>query len=113
MTRGEIWWTDYGVPYGSEPGFRRPAVIIQDDDFNRSNIHTIIVVPFSSNLILADAPGNVYLEKDVTGLSKDSVALVSQVSVVDKSRLKEKIANLPISEIEEIEKGIKLILNLR
>lgn len=70
-----------------------------------------IVVPFSSNMILAEAPGNVYLEKDITGLSKDSVALVSQVSVVDKSRLKEKITTLPFHELREIEKGIRLVLN--
>lgn len=111
MTRGEVWWTDYGVPYGSEPGFRRPAVVMQNDDFNNSGIHTTIVVPFSSNMILAEAPGNVYLEKDITGLSKDSVALVSQVSVVDKSRLKEKITTLPFHELREIEKGIRLVLN--
>ncbi len=34
MTRGEIWWVDLGVPFGSEPGFKRPVLIIQADSFN-------------------------------------------------------------------------------
>lgn len=113
MIRGEIWWVDYGVPYGSEPGFLRPAVIMQSNNFNASKIHTTIAVPFTSNMIMADAPGNVYLGKDVTGLPKDSVALVSQVSVIDKSRLKEKIGILPSYEISQIEEGIELVMDLR
>jgi mRNA interferase MazF len=70
MIRGEIWWADLGIPFGSESGFKRPAVIIQDDAFNRSNIQTVIVTSITTNLNLADAPGNVYLEKDESGLSK-------------------------------------------
>ena len=77
MTRGEIWWADFGIPYGSETGFDRPILIIQSDSFNRSNINTTIIVPLTTNLRLADAPGNVFLDKEESGLPKDSVVNVS------------------------------------
>jgi mRNA interferase MazF len=112
MIRGEIWWADFGIPFGSEPGYKRPVFIIQDDDFNKSKINTIIVIPITSNLMLGDAPGNVYLEKDVSGLSKESVIVVSQLGVLDKSRMIEKIGKLNKGVIQDIEDGIKLVLGL-
>ncbi|GHU30749.1 mRNA interferase [Spirochaetia bacterium] len=87
MTRGEIWWVDYGIPYGSEPGFRRPVIILQNDYFNNSKINTTIVIPLSTNLILADVPGNILIEKSNSKLEKESVILLSQIGVVDKQRL--------------------------
>ena len=71
MTRGDIWWIDLGIPFGSEPGFRRPVIIIQDDSFNDSNINTIIVIPLTTNLNLSEAPGNFLLTKKESALSKD------------------------------------------
>lgn len=54
MIRGEIWMVDFGVPFGSEPGWRRPAIVVQNDEFNQSAMHTTIVIPLTSNLRLAD-----------------------------------------------------------
>ncbi|MDR0473155.1 MAG: type II toxin-antitoxin system PemK/MazF family toxin [Treponema sp.] len=85
MTRGEIWWIDYGIPYGSEPGYRRPVIILQNDFFNSSNINTTIVIPLSTNLLLADVPGNMLINKKDTKLGKDSVMLLSQIGVIDKT----------------------------
>lgn len=62
MTRGEIYWADYGVPFGSEAGFRRPVVIVQTNEFNIKELRTVIVVPLTTNLMLADAPANVYIK---------------------------------------------------
>ncbi len=84
MTRGEIWWVDFGIPFGSEVGYKRPALIVQDDDFNRSNLRTVIVVPFSTNLNLSEAPGNVYLEQNETGLARDSVLISSLIASIDR-----------------------------
>lgn len=112
MIRGEIWWADLGVPFGSEPGFKRPVLIIQDDAFNRSNIQTIIVASISTNLNLADAPGNVYLDKESSGLSKNGVINISQISTIDKRRLVSRISVLPPEIMHEINYGIKLILNI-
>ena len=111
MIRGEIWWADLGIPFGSEPGYKRPVIIIQDDAFNRSNIQTVIVSSITTNLNLADAPGNVYLEKEVSGLSKHGVVNVSQISTIDKRRLLERISILPPEAMSEIDFGLRLILN--
>jgi mRNA interferase MazF len=113
MTRGEIWWADFGIPFGSEPGFTRPVLIVQDDDFNRSNIRTIVIVPFSTNLLLAEAPGNVLFKKEETGLPKDSVLVTSQLYSVDRERLSEKISKIEQRRFGEVEAGLMTVLGLR
>ena len=110
MTRGELWWADFGLPFGSETGFRRPVLIIQDDSFNRSAIGTVIVIPLTTNLALGDAPGNVHIGQEESGLSKDSVLVVSQVSAIDKHRLIERISAIETRTIHEVEYGISMIL---
>jgi mRNA interferase MazF len=112
MTRGELWWTDFGLPFGSEPGFRRPILIVQDDAFNKSKINTVIIVPLTTNLALAEAPGNVLLEKEESGLTKDSVLVVSQLSAIDKKRLIEFAGKIEKQTLEEVEEGIKLVLGM-
>ena len=112
MIRGEIWWADYGIPFGSEPGFNRPVVIIQTDDLNRSNMNTVIVIPLTTNLLLEHAPGNVLIHKNFSKLTKDSVAVVSQISVIDKRRLLKRESKLPSLLVDALEAGIKLILDL-
>ncbi|TGK77531.1 type II toxin-antitoxin system PemK/MazF family toxin [Leptospira montravelensis] len=112
MTRGEIWWVDLGIPFGSEPGYKRPVLIIQDNAFNESNINTIIVVPLTTNLNLATAPGNVLLSRKDTNLSKDSVVNVSQIVTLDRERFINKASELKTKKIEKIEEGIKLVLSL-
>ncbi|MDX9785008.1 MAG: type II toxin-antitoxin system PemK/MazF family toxin [Spirochaetia bacterium] len=113
MMRGEIWWADFGMPFGSEPGFFRPVVILQADAFNKSKIGTVIIVPLTTNLLLAEAPGNIYLDKEESGLTKDSVAVVSQVTVIDKKRLTSVAGTLKKELMKEIEEGVKLVLGLR
>ena len=112
MTRGEIYWADYGVPFGSETGFRRPVVIVQINEFNIKELRTVIVVPLTTNLMLADAPANVYIEKSSSSLSKDSVAVVSQIGAIDKNRLVERVGRISQFDMSEIEDGIRLILGL-
>ncbi|MFH1098152.1 MAG: type II toxin-antitoxin system PemK/MazF family toxin [Candidatus Desantisbacteria bacterium] len=112
MKRGEIWWADLPDPVASEPGFRRPLIIIQIDDFNQSMINTVVVVVLTTNIRLSEAPGNVLLKSLQTGLSKDSVVNVSQVLTVDKSFLTEKIGKLPKVKLHEIEAGLRLVLGL-
>ncbi len=60
ISRGEVWWADLSEPVGSEPGFRRPVLIVQGDSLNQSRVATTICVPLTSNLKWADAPGNVF-----------------------------------------------------
>ena len=109
MTRGDIYMLDFGIPFGSEPGRRRPVVIIQADKENLDNLNTKVVVPLTSNTINAEFRGNVFLPKKESGLSKDSVALVHQIIVVDKIRLEEKIAKLPKNLLSKIEEEIDYV----
>ena len=113
MTRGEIWWVDFGMPFGSEPGFHRPAMIIQDDTFNRSKINTIVILPITTNLLLENAPGNVFLESKMSGLKKDSVVVVSQITVIDKKRMIKKESKLNSIYVDEIEEGVALVLGMK
>ncbi len=112
IQRGEIWWASLGQPNGSEPGYRRPLVVVQSDEFNRSRIGTLIAVVITSNLRLAQAPGNVLLSAKSTGLNKNSVANVSQVITVDKSFLTEKAGKLTARQVESISDGLRLVMSL-
>lgn len=112
MHRGEVWWAELPMPRGSEPGYRRPVLIIQTDHFNRSNISTIVVVSITSNLNLGQVPGNVTLPRKETGLSKDSVANVSQVLTFDKTFFVDCIGTLPAALFHKVEAGLRLILGL-
>jgi mRNA interferase MazF len=110
--RGEIWWANLPEPVGSEPGYNRPVLVIQDDTFTQSKISTVIVVIITSNLNLAAAPGNVLLLRAASGLPKDSVANVSQILTLDKKFLVERIGSIPDELQSEIDDGIRTILYL-
>ena len=112
MNRGEVWWADLGEPFGSEPGYRRPVLILQSDFFNRSRIGTILVVPMTSREELSDAPGNVLCRSKDTGLRRPSVANVSQLTVVDRRRLSEKVGAVPGRLMSQVEAGVRLVLAL-
>lgn len=110
ISQGEIWWADLGEPAGSGPGPRRPVLIVQGDAFNRSRIATVVCVPLTSNMRWADAPGNVTLDAQTTGLPKDSVANVSQVVTIDRSMLTERVGTLPETKLELVLYGIDVVL---
>ena len=110
ISQGEVWWADLGEPQGSEPGFRRPVVVVQGNAFNRSRISTVVCVPLTSNLKWADAPGNVLLTSEVTGLPKDSVANVSQPVTLDRGVLTDLVGRLPESKLGLILHGIDVVL---
>lgn len=112
IRRGEIWWASLPAPQGSEPGYRRPVLVVQSDEFNRSAIRTVLVVGISSNLRLAEAPGNVLLPKGRTGLPRDSVANVSQVVTTDKSLLTECAGEVGAGLMRSVDNGLRLSLEL-
>ena len=112
MERGEIWWAELPDPTASEPGFRRPVVIVQANAFNRSRIRTVIAVVLTSNLRLAEAPGNVLVPASDSGLPKDSVANISQVITLDRTFLRERCSRLPAHLIKSIDEGLRLVLSL-
>ena len=112
VQRCEVWWADLDEPRGSEPGFRRPILVIQSDSFHRSRLRTIIGVVLTSNTRLLDAPGNVLLPAASTGLPKDSVANVTQIVTLDESYLTEKTGRLTAKLMAQVDAGLRLVLDL-
>jgi len=113
INQGDIYWVALEEPSGSEPGYRHPHVVVQNNVFNRSQIQTVVVCALTSNLKRASAPGNVLLDKKEGNLPKQSVVNVSQIFTVDKSQLGEYIGTLSPKRMREILDGIKLILEPR
>jgi mRNA interferase MazF len=112
LARGDVWWVDLPEPKGSEPGYRRPLLIVQNDAFNRSRLRTTIAVVLTSNVRLVDAPGNVLVPARVSGLARDSVANVSQVITVDRGALTERTGRIPSALLEQIAAGLRQALAL-
>jgi mRNA interferase MazF len=110
IAQGDVWWADLADPVGSEPGYRRPVVVVQGDAFNRSRIATVVVVPLTSNLRWADAPGNVRLTGRATGLPQASVANVSQVVTLDRADLTDRIGRLSPPTLGLLLSGIDVVL---
>lgn len=110
IAQGDIYWVDLGRPIGSEPGFRHPMMVIQNDAINRSRINTVVVCGLTSNLALAEAPGNVLLRKGEANLPRRSVVNVSQLVTIDKSTLLDKIGCLSKSRVRDVVHGIALLL---
>ena len=112
MRRGELWWAALGEPSGSEPGLKRPVLILQADTYNASAIQTVVVVALTSNLKLGSAPGNLRCATRDTGLPKPSVVNVSQIATIDRRRLRGRIGSLPQPILNRVEEGIRLVLGL-
>jgi mRNA interferase MazF len=112
MKRGEIWWADLSEPRASEPGGRRPVLIVQDDLLTASRLATVMVVPLTTNLQRAKAIGNVLLPASDTGLNRDSVALVCQVLPLDKVFFDQRVQGLSRRTMNIIDGGLRLTLDL-
>ncbi len=113
INQGDIFWVDLNEPSGSEPLYRHPHVVIQNNLFNRSRINTVVVCALTSNLNRAKAPGNVLLNKGEANLPKKSVINISQIFTVNKSDLSEKIGSLTRERFKQVNEGIKLLTEPR
>lgn len=102
INRGDIFWIEADESRGSVPGIAHPHVVVQDDVFNHSRVHSVIVCALISNLKRASEPGNVLLDPGEGDLPKQSVVVVSQISSVQKARLGERIGALSHERVEQI-----------
>ena len=110
IAQGDVCWATLPDPVGSGPGFRRPVLVVQGDAFNRSQVATVVCVPLTSNLKWGDAPGNVVMPARSTGLSKDSVANVSQVVTLDRGLLTERVGRISKKQLELVFAGLDLVM---
>lgn len=112
LQRGQIWWADLDDPQGSQPGYRRPVLIVQEDHFNQSRLATVIVLSLTSNLKFQELPGNIYLSKRDSGLTKDSVINATQITAIDKIWLDEFVSDLPWAIMAQVDESLRLVLSL-
>ncbi len=112
MKRGEIWWADLPEPIGAEPGYRRPIVIVSSNSYNQTNIQTVIVLMIISNLKYAKLSNNIFLSKEETGLSTDSVINITQLGTLDRNLLEQHIGNLNQSTLEQLNENLKTVLDI-
>jgi mRNA interferase MazF len=112
VQRGQLWWAELDEPRGSEPGHRRPVLIVQADAFNRSRLQTVVAVVLTSNLRLVDAPGNVLVPKRDSRLPRDSVVNVTQIITLDREFLVKRVGGLPRRLMAAVDGGLKLVLDL-
>jgi mRNA interferase MazF len=110
ISQGDIWWADLGNPVGSAPGHTRPVLVVQGNAYNASRIGTIVCVALTGQMRRADAPGNVRLSAEATGLSKDSVANVSHLTTVDRKQLVERVGRVTQRKLELVFEGIDVVL---
>ncbi|MFN3490772.1 MAG: type II toxin-antitoxin system PemK/MazF family toxin [Anaerolineales bacterium] len=113
INQGAIYWVELSEPIGSEPGYSRPAVVIQNNLYNQSKINTTIICILTSNLKFAQIYGNVQLDKGEANLPKASVVNVSQLLTIDKSQLGEYIGSLSQKRVYQILAGIQSFLEPR
>ncbi|MBE4748410.1 type II toxin-antitoxin system PemK/MazF family toxin [Corallococcus sp. ZKHCc1 1396] len=105
--QGDVFWLESDESRGSIPAIPHPHVVIQEDVFNRSRIHTVIVCALTSNLKRANEPGNVLLDVGEGNLPRQSVLVVSQVSSVEKTRLGGYIGTLSDERVQQILAGMR------
>jgi mRNA interferase MazF len=113
VRQGDVFWIDVGDPDGSEPGYRRPYVVIQNDVLNRSRIRTAVVCAITSSTRQQMVPGNVLLNVGEANLPQRSVVNVSQIYTVDKTDLDGRIGKLSRRRVQEILDGVHLVLEPR
>jgi mRNA interferase MazF len=113
IRQGDIYWIEFEEPEGSEPGYKHPHVIVQNNLFNHSRINTVLVCPLTSNLKRGDSPGNVLLSKREANLPKSSIVYVSQVFTVNKSQLGDYVGTLSPERMRQVLDGIQLLLEPR
>ena len=110
--RGEIYWVDLGDPEGSRPANARPVLVVSDDLFNSSQLATVIAVAVTSNMSLADRPGNVHIPNGEAGLNRDSVVNVTSLVTLNKSDLAKKSGRLRPAIMEQVDRGLREVLGL-
>ncbi|MBN6055260.1 type II toxin-antitoxin system PemK/MazF family toxin, partial [Nonomuraea sp. RK-328] len=85
LAQGEIWFTEFGAPAGREQGYDRPAMIISNDNLNRSKLGLVFAVPLTTRE--RGYPTHVRVGRDGTGLAKTSWAMVEQIRAISPERL--------------------------
>ena len=112
VKRGDIYYADLSPVVGSEQGGVRPVLIVQNDVGNKYS-PTVIAAAITSQQFKTKMPTHICVNASVCGLSKDSVVLLEQIRTLDKKRLKEKMGNLPETDMDRIDNALSVSIGLK
>ncbi|GHV96348.1 mRNA interferase [Spirochaetia bacterium] len=113
MVKGEIWWAALPPdPRGSEPGKKRPVLIVQGDELNRRALSTVICATITSNLLLAGSSPNILLEKGESGLPISSVINFSQILTIDRYYITKLVSMVSKPVLAKIDESLKFVFDL-
>ena len=84
--RGEVWLADLDPRRGTEPGKRRPVLIVQSQALLDAGHPSTLVVPLTSNLIGDAEPLRIRFPR-AGRLSRHSDLLIDQIRAIDNRRL--------------------------
>lgn len=110
VLRGEIYYADLDPVIGSEQGGLRPVVIIQNDVGNKYS-STTIIAPISSKTYKPHIPTHIYLSKR-NGIHRNSIVMLEQIRIIDKTRLLEKIDVMTEKEMLNLNKAILISVGI-
>ena len=110
IKQGDIYFVGFDDPCGSGPGYPRYVVVVQSNDFNESNIDTVVVCCLTTTLSRGNSPGNILLFPGEGGLPEQSVVNVSQIVTMDVRDLNDKRGGLDHVRMRDVIGGIRLVV---
>ncbi|MBP5221593.1 MAG: type II toxin-antitoxin system PemK/MazF family toxin [Lachnospiraceae bacterium] len=111
MRRGDVYYADLRPVVGSEQGGIRPVLIVQNDVGNRHS-PTVIIAAITSRMNKAKLPTHIELNSGRYAMDKDSVVLLEQLRTIDKTRLRDKVCHLEGEVMRQIDRALKISLEL-
>jgi mRNA interferase MazF len=113
IAQGEVYFIDLGIPFGSEPGYPRPWVVVQSDALNASQLKTVVAAAITSNMARAGARGNVALQPGEGGLTSGSVVLGFNLYTLDRRRFEQPMGKLSPGRIRQVIDAINFVIEPR
>ena len=108
----EIWIADLNPQIGTEPGKKRPVLVVQTNLLNKIHHPSTVVCPISTNVETKSEILRVHLKKGMSNLHEDCDILIDQIRAIDNLRLIKRVGNLPIELIGQVKENILIVLDL-
>jgi len=105
IKRGSIYFARLDPTEGSEINKTRPVLIISND-VNNQYSNTVSIIPLTSNTKVIRS-FEVFIPLGEANLPKDSKAKCDQIRTIDHSRILNKIGNLSLPFLSDIEDALR------
>jgi mRNA interferase MazF len=108
--RGQVWLANLDPTIGSEIKKTRPVLVVSND-INNTHNSVVTIIPITSNVEKVFS-FEVFIEKNIANLPKDSKVKTDQLRTIDKKRLVKPLGEIPESLMKNVSNAIKLHLDL-